>query len=336
MRLCVTLTAGFLLLAGCRKADERIVQVNLELPPRVEADVFRLMKVVEGRATEMEVEKAGARHQVGIILPRHVTRFFLRAQAANQMLAVAEGEAEIEAPIDAKGASTLVLVSCAVSFRVGREFVSCLDRRDGGVDGPRDAAADAREASRDAGRDAFICQGAVTGAPPVNQPPPDASPGCADYCAAMEEQCSSVFLGRERCLFACAELGWKEPGGFNTNTLGCRTLWARIPPDTPDRAANKCKYAAPASFGRACGEFCEIYCFIGARLCPRHFPDEVDCVPRCLQARERWRMEHDNLDPDKDMFCRLDRLEKVVFDRRLCEQAAPDVACGDCPPIRLE
>jgi hypothetical protein len=324
--------AGMLVaLAACR-VEEEVVQVKIELPPRVAANRFLVEKTVGQRRTNNHLPSdggPGAHHIVGVIVPRGVASFMLRVQAVRETSAVAEGEQEIQV----RSPMPIVLTECMPPVPVvGDAFMSC--RRgagDGGVDGGgerRDGPSDGRPGGR-ADRTPTICRDAGGDPPPPVERPTTVSPACVEYCDAMQLHCSRIFLGYDRCLFACSALGFDEGGTFNSHTLGCRTEWA-LYGDGPERL-RKCDHASPASMYEGCGRRCDVYCHIGSRICPDDFPALEDCKDRCNLA---W----NHLTPvERTSFtCRLGYLEKAIFDRRLCPIAAPNATCGDCQPIWLD
>jgi hypothetical protein len=342
MRLRTTLIHGLLvLLAGCRSSDQRVVQVKIELPAPLEADLFRITKVIDGIASRYDRASTVPRpdHQVGVIVPRDLTSFGLSVQGIYQ----GETIAEAAATIAVAAPPTLVLAACRAPVPEDAPFGSCQSgvdpRPDGGAPegdvnasdgGALDLTADA--ASEPIWVPPATCDRADGGAV---QPPAINPPGCADYCAAMHDQCPAVFLGDDRCLFACSELGWTVDGGYNTDTISCRILWAMRPRGGSDQdTANKCLYASPASLGKACGDFCTIYCHMGSRICGEYFPPGQSCIAACVRARDSWRTLHHE-DP-VEWQCRLDQLQAAVFDRSHCGVAGPNNPCPGCPPIMFD
>jgi hypothetical protein len=340
MRLRLLFTTGLLLLVGCRSSalPNDLVLVQLQLPSGLQCQGFRVRVMVDGVEWKhddrlLPAAAPSLEHTLGVHLPAERQEVRLYVQAFQQGEAVAEGQATLQRG----GSISVPLVACAQRVPLSADFRSCLSQAldagveagpDGGIDlGVPDNAPDARLPWSPPACLQPVDGGSDGGLPPRAAPD---DPACVAYCDSMERRCPQVFLTRPRCLSACAQLGWDAQGGFNTDSVSCRTLWADAELTSPTEQAKRCDYASPISVG-ACGDICDVYCRMGARLCPMQFPPEDDCKNACRWTRDR------RTSLEKPLVCRSWVLAEALFDRSRCPAAGPYATCGEvCPPVTFD
>jgi hypothetical protein len=356
MRPPVTATIGLslALLSGCGgAATEDFVLVSFTLPDGVGSyEGLRLAKFVDvvdeaaaptamrstqtdGRSHVLAVGRPGSGSHVKVWVQAYSAPRPSEGPVAQRFL-LAQGSAPVEANAES---IPLKLGECmAGALYTETSFSKCtlkelLPEADGGVgsdagpDGDGDADAGPGETTLGPPPDAGGRDGAdAWTAPACQQPPadaqtPDIQPpapvheGCTDYCAAMERNCPSVYGTLDRCLYACNVVAWPW-GGANEDGLRCRTMFAKEANRPVD-----CKYASPDSAG-ACGTPCEVYCRMGALVCPSHFPTQ--CRQDCSLAANRIKTPAISA----GILCRMEFLQEAIFDPTFCSWAAPYNTCG--------
>jgi hypothetical protein len=345
MRVYPLVAAALVLLAACHPAalPADVVLVQLQLPQGLHYQAFRVWLIVDEvqwkRVDKFLAEADnGVEHTLGVHLPAERKQVRLEVQALLQGDAVAEGQAQLER-------GDLVPVSldrCPLPTHVDDTFVSCLPPpADAGVESLPDAGIDL--AGPDSMPDSHVTWTAPICVDPVDggttsEPPRSGADeaGCIDYCDAMERRCPHVFLTRARCLSACAQLAWDKEGDFTTDTLACRTHWADADLVNTYEVANRCSFASPVSAG-VCGDICDVYCRMGARICPGYFPPYDSCRASCRDTRQRQDKLYQH-DLNLEVVCRSRVMAGALFDRALCAWAGPNTSCGTqvCPPVMFD
>jgi hypothetical protein len=334
--------------AACQPSPDFVV-VALQMPPGLEFDGFRITQLQPGDGgavtamTETPVSDGGTKdgHSFGMRKPGLGATLELSVQAYGRMNdkrhVLAEGRGQVVA-----GQDLLVinLGVCASAPELLATFAPCPDAPDGGADA-RPKAPSLTASDGGSSQDAWmapVCQNPAD--PPELSPPhggPAPSQECVDYCDAITTNCGFVFATREHCLYACAVI---DPPPSSTHepddTIACRTVWARsagFDGGLPLDQNRRCRQAAPTS-DRECGNPCFVYCRIGTKVCPQHFPPEGDCDSACIARANRLG------DIRPLLACRNEWLEKAIFNSDLCSWAAPYNDCGPaggtCPPVYFD
>jgi hypothetical protein len=332
--------------AGCQEA---YIMVRVQVPASLQPTLIRVVQETDGKDPWMTDDRpkfepsagGGVEYTVGV--PKGAIGSTLIVQAMSDQELLAEGRMTITPAISA----TLPLFPCSEVTRRTPEYRSCRpagatppvatttdgdegDAMDGGPMGPTTAAT-------------ATC---VVPDPAASRPsiPPVSMPGdaCRDYCEAMIRNCPFVYESSTACLYACETLGWPTGGDQGQDTLTCRHRHATYPATDVPSQFLLCHAARPV-LTPACGDRCGVYCRTGAIVCPGAFPPEIVCRTGCEKLKARWE-EITRQNPDgsiSDDFvevigCRMDHLEKAIFDSRYCPVAAPNTQCGGCPYLLFD
>jgi hypothetical protein len=165
------------------------------------------------------------------------------------------------------------------------------------------------------------------------------SAACQTYCAAMQQNCASVYGTLSGCWYACDLLGWPAAGDFMQDTIDCRTSYAQTTASDPVARDMLCRAASPV-LTTSCGDLCAVFCRSGARVCPASFPNETTCRSGCEAERDRFDQrvrENPDAAGSHDFFskirCRMANLQTAIFNRTYCDVAAPNKMCGVCADL---
>jgi hypothetical protein len=276
-------------------------------------------------------------HTVEIRMPRDVPVLNLRAELHEGDFQIAWGEVDLK---QGQARGELWLLRCFA--KIDRTLQTLCARNqpppepipEPSPDAGRDAdGGDERpETAPEVPIEAVACREVDVNATPVITPPANPSEGCVTYCQAMQASCDRVYFTIPRCLYACTALGLLEVS-FDQNELRCRRNWATTKGRTQVEQEQNCSYAALDS--AACGPACNVYCHMGAKICPDFFPAESKCREDCQQLERRLQADTPGSDVHTQLFCRMGRLHGAILNRDLCTWGAPNNSCGDCPPLSL-
>lgn len=110
-----------------------------------------------------------------------------------------------------------------------------------------------------------------------------AAPTCADYCAAVTQNCRAQdeqYESSAACLATCAAF---VPGALADrmgNTLGCRAYHAGAAATNP---TVHCPHAGPGG-GGVCGTNCDSFCALALAICSgpnQIYTSTADCMTEC-------------------------------------------------------
>ncbi|HVU03468.1 MAG TPA: hypothetical protein VHE30_17030 [Polyangiaceae bacterium] len=104
---------------------------------------------------------------------------------------------------------------------------------------------------------------------------------CTDYCNTVMEACTDTFAvypSKEVCLGVCALLDPGDPAkAEGTNTVACRAKAAKNAALSGE-SGDYCPSAGPGGAGK-CGEDCDSYCTLYAKVCPETASE--NCAAEC-------------------------------------------------------
>jgi hypothetical protein len=353
---------ALVLAASCAKTpatfqNEVLVIVVIQVPADVPVEKLRFRKLSSGRASSREAD-AGAGMpaslddvSTGVWVPTDGKEVKFEAQALGRGLVLAQGSLTLTASPESSGepsAVVLPLTRCLPGVVASSAFTPCQTTPDGSAPPPIEPIiAEAPPEVPDGGGETGdvpevgldaqpACMEPADGGPPPIVRPAVVRPECESFCQVMQSNCPQVYQTSDRCLFACEELAWPAKSTMGgESTIECRrdiALSAATLNDPIERH-NRCLRASIDSVN-ACGRSCRVYCSTGARVCDTYFPKAIDCESDCYTAMtqiERGTNEFYYA----FMLCRFQVLERAVFDRSLCSQAAPNNTCGTCARLAL-
>ena len=327
-----------LLLAGAGACVPQTVEVRLVLPEQLHLDEIRMFKVVNGESGPPKTFAVG--DSVGIF-SEDGDEIVIRAQGMIARSIVATGEVALPA-------TELRLTPCPMPLTFKEDYEACEPPPDAGAgnsEGGSTEVADGGDGGEtgDTGDTDTSGSSMCTVFDP-SQPaaeivsPAEVRPGCQQYCALMDQNCPDRYVTVERCHYACEKMNWPDtlPGLEPANSLRCRTVHAmRAGTETDARRSFSC-YWASLNAGKACGNWCEVYCHMGVRACPGQFPEQERCTSACLDLEHQLSLIARDIHT-QFLYCRFTLLQRAVFDPRLCSAAAPNTSCpSECrPPLNL-
>jgi hypothetical protein len=158
---------------------------------------------------------------------------------------------------------------------------------------------------------------------------PDAAAAtCADYCTAIQANCTAAntqYTSPDQCMAACSAFAQGSPGAMSGNNLECRTYHAGAAEGDP---ATHCTHAGPGGDG-ACGSNCEGFCTITLDACEgRPDADTYASIAECMTACEGFddSESYDISDVGGDtLACRLYHAQVGTID--------PVTHCGHTQPV---
>ena len=167
------------------------------------------------------------------------------------------------------------------------------------------------------------------------EPPPT----CESTCESVQQACvggNQQYESQAACQQICEAVGF-DPG-FNSdtssNTLGCRTSYAKVIAEAGGNPNVLCAKAGPSG-GGTCGEWCEVYCQLGAFQCSAAHPafaTAESCQLACGQLPTDGKVGDSEGD---SVQCRIGYLLAALAGNvQGCLEGAPDSAsqCVVPPP----
>jgi len=104
---------------------------------------------------------------------------------------------------------------------------------------------------------------------------------CADYCAKALANCNGQFElypSLPFCLAVCAALPPGERTDVSGDTVGCRLHFAESAGQIEKQF--NCSAAGPGGNG-VCGDNCDSWCTLEAKVCPSIYASTDDCLAAC-------------------------------------------------------
>jgi hypothetical protein len=144
---------------------------------------------------------------------------------------------------------------------------------------------------------------------------------CTSYCGAVMSNCTTTnaqFTDMASCMGVCAAYPVGALADTTGDTLGCRLYHcgeAKVAPGI------HCAHAGPTGGDKdpngpsgSCGEPCDAFCNVAAKICPTQYADAAACLAEC-KTFKKDAASYSVADVDtNDMGCRFYHLSAAVGD----------------------